>query len=160
MSDLEKLLRRLTDHGVEFVIVGGYAAVVHGATIVTIDVDVCCRFTTANLLKLQSAVADLHPVHRLTPQHLPLKLTARKCRGLKNLYLATDLGVIDCLGEVLGIGDYTAVKAQSIEMNFKFGRCLVLSLEGLIHAKQATGRPRDIEALKHLNAIQARSRKK
>lgn len=92
MLDLEKLLKRLVANRVEFVIVGGYAAVAHGVTLVTRDVDICCQFSAKNLLNLQRAVKDLHPVHCQTPQQIPLELTAKNCARWKNLYLKTDLG--------------------------------------------------------------------
>ena len=52
MPDLESLLARLIDGRVRFVVVvvGGVAAVVHGVSLVTQDLDVCCPFTVGNLL--------------------------------------------------------------------------------------------------------------
>jgi len=158
MSKLKTLLGRLIEHDVEFVVVGAFAATMHGSPLVTRDVDVCCSFTPGNLLKLQKAVADLHPVHRITPQRLPLKLTRENCRGLKNLYLETDLGVLDCLGEVLGVGNFMAVKKQSVALKMEFGRCRVLGLDALIKAKRAMDRPRDREAVIQLEAIRTRKR--
>lgn len=64
MQNLSELTRRLVEAQVEFVLVGGFAAVAHGATLVTRDVDICCRFSEANLGRIQKAVSDLHPVHR------------------------------------------------------------------------------------------------
>jgi hypothetical protein len=154
MRSLKTLLGRLVKDDVDFVIVGAFASVVHGATLVTHDVDICCSFTSRNLLKLQRAIADLHPVHRLTPQQLPLELTPARCRGLKNLYLKTDLGILDCLSEVLGLGNFAAVKKQSVIINMDFGKCRVLGLEALINAKRAMNRPRDREAIIQLEAIQ------
>ncbi len=159
MANLEALLGRLVKHDVDFVIIGAYASVVHGATLVTHDVDICCSFTSRNLLKLQNAMAGLHPVHRLTPKRLPLQLTPAHCRGLKNLYLETDLGVIDCLGEVLGLGGFPVVKRQSVIINLDFGKCRVLGLEALIKAKRAMNRPRDREAIVQLEALRVRQRR-
>lgn len=159
MSKLKTLLGRLIEHDVEFVVVGAFAATMHGSPLVTRDVDICCSFTPGNLLKLQKAVADLHSVHRMTPQRLPLKLTRENCRGLKNLYLETDLGVLDCLGEVLGLGNFTAVKKQSVVIETDFGKCRVLGLDALIKAKRAMDRPRDREAVVQLEAIRARQRR-
>ncbi len=156
MSNLEALLKRLVDQRVEFVIVGGYAVMAHGVPLLTQDVDIYCRFDAANLLHLQAAVADLHPVHRLTPQKLPLALTQESCAGLKNLYLRTDLGVIGCLGEVTGIGDFDAVLRESVPMQLDFGECRVLSLDALIRAKEAMNRPRDRQATLELRAIRDR----
>jgi hypothetical protein len=156
MSDLRVLLQRLIEHDVKFVVIGAFASVVHGVTLVTQDVDICCPFTSRNLLKLQGAIADLHPVHRLTPKRLPLRLTRARCRGLKNLYLESDLGVLDCLSEVLGVGNFATVKRQSVIVDLDFGKCRVLGLDALIKAKRAMNRPRDREALIQLEAIRAR----
>ena len=101
MPDLESLLSRLIQREVEFVVVGGFAAVAHGVSLPTQDIDVCCRFTAENLLKLQEALADLHPVHRMVPSRPPLQLTPETCAGLRNLYLDTDWGQLDCLSEIL-----------------------------------------------------------
>lgn len=156
MADLNGLLERLIQHHVDFVIVGGYAAVTHGSTLVTMDVDICCDFSAENILKLQKAILELHPVHRMTPNRLPLALTARRCEGLKNLYLDTDEGQLDCLGAVLGIGDFAEVKRRSVELELPFGRCRILALDALIEAKKAMGRPRDKAAALQLLAIQER----
>ena len=86
MPALESLLERLVQRQVELVIVGGFAAVAHGASLLTQDVDICCPFTVANLDRLQNALADLHPVHRLTPARLPLQITADNLGRLENLY--------------------------------------------------------------------------
>ena len=45
MAELTQLIDRLTKGQVEFVVVGAYAAILHGATVVTRDVDVCMPFT-------------------------------------------------------------------------------------------------------------------
>jgi hypothetical protein len=104
VPDLESLLYHLIQGEVEFVVVGGFAAVAHGVSLPTQDVDVCCRFTAENLLRLRGAIADLHPVHRMVPARPPLRLTEESRVGLRNLDLDTDWGQLDCLGEVLGSG--------------------------------------------------------
>jgi len=77
------LLSRLQEQGVEFVIIGGVCGVLHGASLVTLDLDICCRFDRENLRRLEGAVKDLHPHHRLTANKLPLELTDDLCRRLK-----------------------------------------------------------------------------
>jgi len=153
MSDLEGLLSRLIVGRVDFVVVGGFAAVAHGSTLMTRDVDICCGFSVENLMLLQQAVADLHPVHRMTPKRLPLALTPDSCGQLQNLYLHTDLGQLDCLSCVSGVGDFEAVKAKSIAVSLPKGPCRILSLDALIQAKEAMGRERDKEVILHLKAI-------
>jgi hypothetical protein len=80
---------------VAFVLVGGYAAVTHGATLVTQDVGICCRFSSQNFRALQRVLSGFHPRHRMTPQKLALELSGEMCSMLKNLYLETDLCVLD-----------------------------------------------------------------
>jgi hypothetical protein len=70
------------------------------------------------------------------------------------LYLETDLGPVDLLGDIKGVGEFEAVRAVSIEIQL-FGRpCRVLSVDGLIRAKEAMGRDKDLIAVKELRAIQ------
>jgi hypothetical protein len=156
VPDLESLLHRVIQGEVEFVVVGGFAAVAHGVSLPTQDIDVCCRFTAENLLRLQEAIADLHPVHRMVPTRPVLSLTKETCAGLRNLYLDTDWGQLDCLGEVLGVGSYEDVAAQSIPLELAGGLCRVLSIDALIRAKEAMGRQRDREAVLQLRAIRER----
>ncbi|MEI7731453.1 MAG: nucleotidyltransferase [Verrucomicrobiota bacterium] len=146
------------DARVEFVLVGGFASVAHGASLVTRDVDVCMRFSPENLARLNQALATLHPVHRMTPQRLPFDLSADAGRGLKNLYLETDLGVLDCLGEVLGVGDFDRVNAHGVDIDIPGGKCRVLDISALIQAKQAMGRPHDLLTVTQLQAIRERKR--
>jgi len=147
----EDLLERLRAHQVEFVIIGGLCVVIHGAPMVTKDVDICCRFGPENLMRLEAAVKDLHPVHRMTPNQLPFVLDDRLCRELKNVYLRTDLGILDCLSEVTGVGNFDDVLRASASC--LSGRFRMLSLNAIIAAKEATGRRRDFEAVHWLRAI-------
>jgi hypothetical protein len=155
-QDDRALLVRLNQRQVDFVIVGGVACVLHGASYVTYDLDVCIRLGAENLYRIQAALADLHPYHRLAAQKLPLELTDELCTRLKNMYLQTDLGTLDCLGEILGIGDFDKVTERSITMSFPFGAFRVLSLDALICAKEAAGRDKDSSALRYLRAIKDR----
>ena len=153
MSDLRGLLLRLASAGFPFVIVGGYAAFAHGATLVTQDLDVCCEFTEDSLRRLGTAIGDLHPVHRMRPDRMPLALPPGFSRGLRNLYLDTDLGPLDLLGEVKGIGGYPEALARSEEVRVGDQAVRLLSLDAIISAKDAMDRDRDREAARQLRAI-------
>jgi len=152
-GDFLNLLERLVRAGVDFVIVGGFAGVVHGCTYVTQDVDICCDFSPANLISLQKAISDLHPVHRMTPERKKLKLTEKTCGQLKNLYLDTDIGQLDCLSFIDGIGDFHQVKLTSESIEVENMQIRVLSLDALIRARKAMSCPRDMEAILQLEAI-------
>jgi hypothetical protein len=145
-------MHRLISFEVEFVLVGGFAAVAHGVTLVTRDVDICCRFSEANLMRIQNAFTGLNPVHRSRPD-MPLQLTSEQCAGLKNLYLKTDLGIVDCLGEVLGIGNFEEALEHSVEIELPYGKCRILDLDALIRAKEAMNRDHDRLTVKYLKEI-------
>jgi len=152
-SDFLNLLERLVNAGVDFVIVGGFAGVVHGCTYVTQDIDICCDFSVANLLALQKAISDLHPVHRMTPKRKKLRLTEQTCGQFKNLYLDTDIGQLDCLSLIDGVGDFQQVKKASELVKVEDIQMFVLSLDALIKTKKTMKRPRDKEAILQLEAI-------
>jgi hypothetical protein len=139
-------------------VVGGFAAVAHGVTLLTQDIDICCPVTADNLMRLQAALADLHPVHRMPPERPPLRLTPDTATEFRNLYLETDWGQLDCLGEILGLGDYHQVLAQSLEIQLAGGPCRILTIDALIQAKRAMGRDKDRETILQLRAIQERTR--
>ncbi|HEX8310794.1 MAG TPA: hypothetical protein VF614_05710, partial [Chthoniobacteraceae bacterium] len=86
MDNFDGLIGRLLARHVEFVVIGGYAAVTHGAIDVTRDLDICCPFTEPNLLKLQDALAPTNPVHRITIHPSPLALLPGHCERWRNLY--------------------------------------------------------------------------
>ncbi len=150
------LLSRLKEYKVEFVIIGGVCGVLHGASLVTLDLDICCRFSHANLRRIEAAVKDLHPQHRLTANKLPFELTDHLCSELKNIYLNTDFGILDCLSEVAGIGNYEEVFNKSVLHSMSYGEVRILNLDALIAAKLATGRDKDLSAVKLFQAIKER----
>lgn len=155
MADFVGLLRRLTDARVEFVLVGGLAAAAHGSSLVTQDVDVCIRLGPENLSRLQAALHDLEPEHRMPHPPVPFCHDESTLASFRNLYLRTRLGQLDCLGEVLGVGDYAAVVAQSITIDLEGTTCRVISLDALIAAKSAMDRDRDRLAADQLRKIKA-----
>ena len=152
-EDFFDLLEKLVKAGVDFVIVGGFAGVVHGCTYVTQDIDICCDFSVANLSRLQKALSNIQPVHRMTPNRQPLELTEENCGQFKNLYLDTDIGRLDCLSFIDGIGNYQKVKKASVPVEAENLQLFVLSLDALIQAKKAMSRPHDEDAILQLEAI-------
>ena len=148
MPELEKLLERLIQHDVEFVVIGGFAALMHGAQSAMLVVEVCSPLSRDNVEKIHAALADLEPVHRERPD-IPFTVRA----DFKNCYLSTTLGKIDFLGLVSGVGDFSEVAAHSIEMELPIGKLRVLDCESLIRAKLAAGRENDLLVVKQLRAI-------
>jgi len=80
-------------------------------------------------------------------------LTEETCSQFKNLYLDTNVGQLDCLSFVDGLGDYKQVKQESEFIEVEDKKMRVLSLDALIKAKRAMNRPRDRQAISQLEAI-------
>jgi hypothetical protein len=153
MTDFQSLLSTLARHEVAFIVVGGAAAIAHGSTRLTQDLDIVYQRSPANLDRLVAALVEHHPYLRGAPPGLPfLWDRATLERGL-NFTLVTSLGDVDLLGEIPGGGTYEDLRADAIRLSIFGADCLCLSLAQLIRAKRAAGRPRDLEALAELEAI-------
>lgn len=153
MKDFFSLLKKLSQNKVDYVVVGGFACIAHGATFVTQDVDICLDFNADNLLRLQKALADLHPIHRMTPNKLKLKLTKENCKQYKNLYLDTDSGQLDCISFIEGVGGFEQVKKKSMLIKIEKLHIRILNLDALIEAKKSMNREKDVQTITQLETI-------
>jgi hypothetical protein len=152
---IEHLLMVLCQAEVAFIVIGGMAAVAQGSAYVTADLDLCYQRHPQNYQRLSEALQPLHPRLRGVPADLPFVLDAATLRASLNFTLTTDLGDLDLLGEVTGLGSYDTVKAQAEEIELYQYRVWVLTLAGLIRSKEAAGRPKDLRLLPELKALQA-----
>ena len=153
MNDFERCLKVLLDSRVEFVVIGGVAMYAHGSAQLTRDLDICYERSRENMERLAAALSPYHPRLRGVREDLPFHLDALTITDRMNFTLTTDLGDLDLIGEVAGLGQYPSVQASSISLDL-FGRpCRVLTLDGLIQAKRATGRSRDAAAVVELEAL-------
>lgn len=151
MQSHEKLIKALIDNDVEFILIGGYAAVVHGSSMLTQDIDVCTNFSVNNAKKIINTLKKFNPIHR--DKKIPFSESAEALSKFKNLYLITDLGPIDMLTEVLGLGSFTEILPHTIEIELFDHKCKVLDLDSIIKAKEAMTRPKDKETVLQLMAI-------
>lgn len=156
MPNLESIACRLVEAKVDFVLCGGLAAFLQGSSILTRDVDIVCEMGRENVGRLFEAVRDLHPYHRMTPGRIPFVLEQAAGQPLQNIYLSTDWGQLDCLGHVKGIGGYSECLKLSEPIEMAGFTIMTLTLEGILIAKRAMGRPRDLQAVFELEAIRER----
>ncbi|MCI0571566.1 MAG: nucleotidyltransferase [Myxococcaceae bacterium] len=152
-NDYLRLLQALTEAEVEFVIVGGTAAVLHGSATATYDLDVLMPFTPSNCERLLRAVSPLHPRFAHTVDKRPMLLTTTELSAFKNLYLLTDLGRLDVLGSLPPVEDTQEVLRNAQWMDVGGLRVRVLALEHLIRVKAAMNRPKDKMVEAELRAI-------
>lgn len=155
MTRFRELLEALSGAQVEYVIIGGLAVITHGHARATLDIDICYARTPQNLTRLATALAPHHPRLRGAPPDLPFVWDERTLRGGLNFTLTTDLGDIDLLGEVAGLGNYGDMALGAIEADLYGTPVKVLSLEDLIRSKAAAGRAKDLIDLEALRLLAA-----
>lgn len=155
MVDFRALLGALVDNGVEFILVGGVAATVHGSARLTSDVDVVYRRSPENVAKLVAALAPLEPSLRGAPPGLPFRLDAATIQHGLNFTLSTRAGALDLLGEIAGGGGWEQLADHTIDVEVFGLACKCLDLETLIAVKRAAGRSRDLETVAELEALRA-----
>ena len=152
-TDFSRIIPWLVEHEIEFVLVGGVAAIAHGSARATYDIDIVYSRNDANLKRVAEAIATVQPYLRGAPPGLPFVWNEETVRNGLNFTLTTSLGELDLLGEVTGGGSYEQLAADTIEMELLGVRFRCVTLERLIQLKRAVGRPKDFEAIAELQAL-------
>ncbi|WP_394822831.1 hypothetical protein [Pendulispora albinea] len=153
MTDLERLVRVFAAEGVRYVVIGGVALVLQGSARVTQDLDLCYARTRDNLDALARSLAPFHPRLRGAPPELPFLWDSQTLRSGLNFTLRTDVGDVDLLGEVAGVGSFDDVVALSSPMTLFGCHVHLLGLDGLERAKRAAGRPKDLLDLEEIRTL-------
>jgi len=152
-GSLLALLRELSRREIEYVVVGGMAGVLHGAPVVTADVDIVHKRTDENVEKLLALLSDVGATFRTDSRGL--KPNATHLQGKGHVLLMTSLGPLDVLCE-LGSEGYEELVDETVEMDLGEGqRCRVINLQKLIALKESAGRDKDKVALPTLRATLA-----
>jgi predicted nucleotidyltransferase len=156
VTDFAALIRRLSDGGIGFILIGGVAATVHGSVRLTRDVDVVYARSPENIQQICQVLGEVHPYLRGASKGLPFRLDPPTMTAGLNFTLTTDEGDLDLLGEMTGGGTYTQLLPQAVRLEVFGRKCDCLSIDQLITAKRAAGRPRDIDAIAELEIIRDR----
>jgi hypothetical protein len=136
-------LRALAERRVEFMVIGGVGAVLHGAPMTTVDLDVVHARTADNVERLHLALVKIDACYR---EHLPKLLRPRIADLLLpgHHLLMTSFGPLDVLGSVTTGQTYFDLVARTEEFVLEPGLAVrVLSLDALIELKEATNREKD-----------------
>lgn len=158
MQNLKVLLERLLKNKVDFVLIGGFASVTHGSTLVTQDLDICAAISEDNMIHLKNALHDLNPKHRMNPNFKPSFFDQPKdFKNVNNIYLETDLGILDVLSEVKPVGSFDEIKKRALNLQLYGYSCKIISLDDLIDVKSIMKRPKDIATLEELKIIKAQT---
>src|SRR3989337_2365505 len=141
---------QLARENVRFVVIGGVAAIAQGSVRETKDFDICydpAPDNTAMLVRILNRWNAKLRVRDGSEESLPFTIDSRTFRDSPVLTLQTDLGWIDLMDRVTGVGDYHACRAASEQVEMGAVRLHVLTLNALIASKRAAGRRRDREHL-------------
>jgi hypothetical protein len=136
-------LRALRVAAVDFIVVGGLAAVLDGAPVDTFDVDVVHSREPANIARLLPVLDALDAVYRIQPSRR-LRPTASHLESAGHQNLVTIYGPLDFLGTIGRNLNYADLLAHSAEKDVGEGlRIRVLDLETLIEIKEQLGGEKD-----------------
>ena len=151
----ETILTALVERGVQFVLIGGVAATVHGSARFTNDIDICYETSEVTIDRLVILLTEWNAYLRGVEPGLPFILDARTFRTTPIMTLTTSMGAIDLLDRVSGVGAYADALAQSETVRVGATEFRSLTLEALIASKKAVRRRKDMEHLIELEAILA-----
>lgn len=140
--DLNALLKGLSKARVEFILVGGVAAVIQGAPVTTFDLDIVHRQTDENIKKLMKFLESVEAIQR-RPDDKVIKPDERDLRGKGHLLLTTSFGALDILAVIeKGLG-FDELLPSTVEIAFKGHNVYVLNLETMVALKRGTAIPKE-----------------
>ncbi|HSD69674.1 MAG TPA: hypothetical protein VLB07_08975 [Woeseiaceae bacterium] len=151
-----EILEHLNKHGVEYIVVGGVAAVIRGAPVTTFDIDALVKITTENASKLAAALQDLDARYR-EHQHTQRPTQADILAG-GHLLLLTRAGPLDVLGFIGDNQRYEDLFHLASEVKMTVGTFRVLDLAELVRQKKASNRPKDRAVIALLEEVMRRNK--
>lgn len=141
-AGLSALLEGLINAEIEFILVGGLAAVVQGAPITTMDVDIVHRQTAKNIGKLLGFLKSIDAYHRRLDDKV-IEPTAEHISGRGHALFTTRLGPLDLLAIIEEGQSYEDLIDYTVEIEFRGHTIRVLDLEMLVKLKRSAKDPKD-----------------
>jgi hypothetical protein len=151
----DELFACLGRHGVEYVLIGGLAAVIHGSPLPTLDADICPSGEAENLRRLAAALEELDARVRTpdTPAGVPFPRDATFLSRVTLLNLVTRAGDLDLSFTPAGTAGYADLAARATAVPIHGVPVYVASLEDVIRSKEAANRPKDVRMLPTLRQL-------
>jgi hypothetical protein len=144
-----EILKRLSDAEVDFVVIGGLAAILHGGALPTLDLDIVYGRSRDNLERLAAVLRSLD-VRLRGGEDLPLRVDARLLRNGDRFTFTSAFGDFDCMATADGAPSFDVLKARSVEQEVDTYRIQVARVDDLIDMKRAAGRAKDVPKLAEL----------
>lgn len=153
--DPQCLFQTLHEQGVDYVLVGGLAAVLHGSSTLTNDADIVPLRDSANLARLSEALRQLDARLRVidTPEGIPFDPHPSLLGSMATLNLTTSCGDLDLVFSPTALDDFDALVAGSVLFSLYGYQVRVAALSDIIRSKTAANRPKDRAVLPVLHAL-------
>lgn len=153
MTNFQEVLTVLHHNHVDFVLIGGLAAIAHGCTTATSDIDLLYDRSEKNIKKLVNALKPFHVRLRGVPDDIPFFFDEETFKNTQNFTLMTDLGAVDLLSQIPGFDSYGEVAQNADKITLFNIEIQIISLDDLIKNKKSTGRPKDLQFLAELQEL-------
>ena len=151
--DPREMLRRLTQAGVDFVVIGAIAVILSGYGRATRDLDIAFGTDAGNLEALGEVLVGLNASLRGVHDQIPFVPDTRTLSGIQLLTLDTSKGWLDIHRSVPGMRSYEALRRRAERVKLADVSVLVASVDDLIAMKRAAGRAQDLIDIGALEAI-------
>lgn len=159
--DPERVLKVLVDEGVDFIVIGGLAARLHGSSLLTADVDVLPSRQEENLQRLGSALRQLNARIRTAGDPVETRIDGAFLASMPTmLNLVTDAGDVDIAFTPAGpLSGYEEWRIHAVEMDVADGMVIhVAALDDIIASKKAADRPKDRMSVPYLESLREQIR--
>ena len=153
----EAIVEVLHRHGVDFILIGGFAAVAQGSPIPTNDIDITPVQEHDNFAKLSAALSELNAMVRAEGvDPLPFTHDADSLAAVQVWNLTTTYGDLDISLVPTGTRGYDDLRRDAVEIDLRGTPVLIASLADIVRSKAAAGRDKDRRALPVLRELLAR----
>jgi len=148
------ILATLAAREVDFVVIGGLAAVAHGSRRVTRDIDIVVMPDDENLARLERTLGELEAVALLPGGgEAPITSADIAMIGLgATLHTASPAGRLDVVGAPVGAAPYAELRRRSIVTSLGEVEVRISGIDDLIAMKRAAGRPLDLQDIADITA--------
>lgn len=152
----QELFDTLAHHHVDYVLIGGLAATLHGSSALTNDADICPDPSPENRRRLADALREMKARVRTDaePDGIPVSADADFLRRMQLVNLTTRYGDFDIAFQPAGSEGYADLADRAIEVAIDGITVRVASLSDIIRSKEAADRPKDRATLPVLYALQ------
>jgi len=152
----QELLEILARHRVDYVLIGGLAATLHGSSALTNDADICPDQSAENLERLAAALREMDARIRTEaePEGVAFSADPDLLRRMQLVNLTTRFGDFDIAFQPAGSRGYDDLVRSAFDMEVDGTIVRVASLSDIIRSKEAANRPKDRATLPILYALQ------